>query len=61
MEYAEISLEYSEEPSQTSTMEHFVKIINSLKPLIIFIKSSILDVWLGSEYTSGYDFNKFLQ
>ena len=60
MEYAEISLEYSEEPSQTSTMEHFEKKNNSLKPLIIFIKSSILDVWLGSEYISGYDFNEFL-
>ena len=31
----------------------FVKIVNDWKPLTIFPKSSILDGWLGSEYTSG--------
>ena len=36
--------EYSE-PSQTSEMELFVKIVNDW---IIFAKGSILDVWLGS-------------
>ena len=30
-------------PSQTSTIEHFTKILNILYPLIIFAKSSILD------------------
>ena len=43
---------YSEH-SQTSKMEHFPKIVNSWKPLIIMAKSSILDVWQGSEYASG--------
>ena len=32
------------EPSQTSKMELFVKIINGIKLLTIFTKSSILDV-----------------
>ena len=32
------------EPSQTSKMEHFAKIVNDL--------NSIFDVWQGSEYTS---------
>ena len=40
------------EPSRTSKMELFAKIVNSRTPLIIFTKSSILDVWLGSEYAS---------
>ena len=31
----------------------FVKIVNDWKPLTIFPKSSIVDGWLGSEYTSG--------
>ena len=29
-------------------------IVGSCKPLSIFAKSSILDVWLGSEYASVY-------
>ena len=32
-------------------MENFVNIVNGFKPLTIFEKSSILDVYLGSEYT----------
>ena len=32
-------------------MEHFAKIVNGLKPLTIFAKRSILDVWHGCEYT----------
>ena len=36
--------------NQISKMELFVKM---LQPLTIFTKSSILDVWLDSEYVSG--------
>ena len=32
----------------------FAKIINSWKSLSIFTKSSIFDVWQGSEYASGH-------
>ena len=32
--------------------QHFVKIVNQFQPLIIFAKSSMLDVWLGSEYAT---------
>ena len=42
---------YSEH-CQTSKMELFAKIVNSWKPLSIFAKSSILDVWQDSEYSS---------
>ena len=38
------------ELSQTSKMEFFAKIVHGFQPLIIFAKSCILDVWLGSEY-----------
>ena len=34
-------------------MERFAKTANNWKPLIIFAKCSILDVWQGSEY--GYE------
>ena len=44
-----MTLEAYSEPSGTSKMEVFAKIVNSCQPLIIFAKSSILDVWLGSE------------
>ena len=40
------------EASQTSKMELFEKIVNNLKPLTIFTKSSVLNVWLGSEDAS---------
>ena len=40
--------------SQTSKMELFVKIFNSIKPLTIFAKGSILNVWLSSKYTSVF-------
>ena len=34
-------------------MEHFVKkIVNDFQPLNIYVKSSILDVWLCSKYDS---------
>ena len=40
------------DPSWTSKIGLFAKIINGFQPLTIFAKSSILDVQLGSEYTS---------
>ena len=33
-------------------MEIFAKIVNDFQPLIVFAKSSILDVWQASEYAS---------
>ena len=44
-------------------MKPFVKIVNAEKPLTIFAKSSILDVWQGSEYASGWTrtFSKILE
>ena len=41
------------EPSQTSKMEHFAKIVICFRQLTIFAKSSILYVWLASEYAFG--------
>ena len=38
------------EPSRTPKMELFGKMVNSWKSLTVSPKSSILDVWLGSEY-----------
>ena len=40
------------EPSRTSNMELFVKIIKDYLLLTIFTKISTLDVWLGAEYAS---------
>ena len=40
------------EPSQTSQMELFVKMVNNWKSSTVIAKSSDLNVWLGSEYTS---------
>ena len=40
------------EPSQLSEMKVSAKIVNGLKKLNISAKSSILDVWLGSESAS---------
>ena len=37
---------------QTTMMGRFAKIVNNYKPLSIFAKSSILDVWQGSGYAS---------
>ena len=39
---------------QTSKTGCSVKIINIRKPLTIFAKQSILDVWKGSRYASGW-------
>ena len=49
--YSGIPEVYSE-PSQTSRMELFAKTMNGWKLWIIFAKSYILDVRLGSEYVS---------
>ena len=38
------------EPSQTSKMDLFAKIVNRFQPLTIFAESSMLDVWQSSEY-----------
>ena len=46
------SSEASSEICWTSKIELFAKIVNSLKPLTIFAKSSMLDVWFDFEYTS---------
>ena len=40
------------EPCQTTKMGFFAELINGFKPLIIFPKICIFDVWLGSEYVS---------
>ena len=37
---------------QTSTMEHFTKILSNWKTLLSFAKRPILDVWQGSKYAS---------
>ena len=37
---------------QTSKIDRFAKIGTGFKPLTIFAKRSILDVWQGSEYVS---------
>ena len=39
---------YSEQ-IQTSNMKYFAETVNAWKPLTIFPKRSILDVWQGSE------------
>ena len=53
-------LEAYSEPSWTSKMALFAKIFNSWKSLTIYAKSSILDVWLSSEYASASFFPKIL-
>ena len=42
------------EPDQTPEMVLFVKIVNDIKLLNVFTKSSFLDVWIGSKYTSTF-------
>ena len=37
------------EPSNISKMKRVAKIVNGFKPLNVFFKYSILDVWLGPE------------
>ena len=38
------------EPSQTTKVELFAKIVNGSKSLIVFAGSSFLDDWFGSKY-----------
>ena len=49
-----LASEATSESCQTFMMEIFVKIVKNEKPFTIFAKSSILDVWQGSEYTSEF-------
>ena len=44
--------EANSESFQTSEIELFAKIVRNEKPFTIFVKTSILDVWQGSEYAS---------
>ena len=41
------------EPYQRYKMQCFAKIVNTKKLLTMFAKHYLLDVWRGSEYTSG--------
>ena len=41
-----------------SKMEHFPKI--TFKPLTIFAKNSVVDVWLGSEYAFNFLYYLYL-
>ena len=42
-------------PNQTSQIKRFAKIVNSFQPLTIIVKSSILDIHLGSDFISETD------
>ena len=42
------------EPCETSKMELFAKLVNHFQSLNIFPKSSILDIYQGSDYASDY-------
>ena len=42
------------EPYQTSKMDCFSKIVTDFKPLTVFGKRSVLDVWQNSECSSDY-------
>ena len=48
--YISYSTQLELEPSQTSKMELFAEIVNDYQPLIILVKSSILDLLLVSDY-----------
>ena len=57
--YKKISLsEVHSELYQTSNMKFTAKIGNGVRPLTIVAKHSISDIWQGSEYASGYLFDK---
>ena len=47
-----LGLQGDSESCKTSKMELFAKIVKNEKPFTIFVKTSILDVWQGSEYAS---------
>ena len=40
------------ESCQTPKMELFAKLVKNEKAFTIFVKTSVLDVWQGSEYAS---------
>ena len=48
------------EPSPTSKLGLFAKLLNGFQPLIIFAKSSILYVLLGHEHSCDIDKNNTL-
>ena len=52
-EFPEMTEPYSE-PFQAFKMKFFAKTINVWRPLVIFAKNSILDVWDGFEYASAW-------
>ena len=45
-------IETYSEPCYKFKMELFVKLVNGFQPLPISAKSSILDIWHGSEYVN---------
>ena len=47
-----INTKVNSKPCQTAEMELFAKIVKNEKPFTISAKTSILDVWQGSEYAS---------
>ena len=49
--YVYVIKAYSE-PCQTSKIKCMAKIVKDFKPLSIFTKRFILDIWQGSEYSS---------
>ena len=53
--YKTDTIEAHLEFSQASKMKPFAKLFNGFKPLTTFAKTSVLDVWLGSEYASGHE------
>ena len=59
MQIFQYSTEAYPEPSQTSKMELFAKIVNGFYPLTIFGKSFILDIWLGSVCAPRIYVNKY--
>ena len=48
------------EPSQRSKMELFVDIVRGWKKLTNFEESSVLDIWLCSEYASEFSYKQSL-
>lgn len=50
LNFLEVYLEHS----QRSKTKRFVKIVYGFASLTIFVKSYVLGVWLGSDYTSAF-------
>ena len=53
VELETVYLEAYSEPSRTSTMDLFSKLVNDCKPLSIFFKRLYRWCWLGCKYTSA--------